>query len=221
MPRNYIEDTNTCPEKQGCRPRFQLFLSSSQWLVRRAGVQSKGLPGGSPIKEAERIRLPRQVPEGNLGDSKESAYLPCLDSNPRRQQDGSWQPAGSKLSEDEEILAKVCLLTDDGTAFAGVYVQKEHSFNSAGLLAENFGRERGFLPPYDSGWRIPTIEELVQIYKSRLVGVFDEKKGKVWSSSNSKLGESGIRYLDIEANITDHTTPDHAFGVILIRKLGL
>lgn len=88
-------------------------------------------------------------------------------------------------------------------------------------LAENFGRERGFLPPYDSGWRIPTIEEVVQIYNNWLVGVSDEKKGKVRSSSNSKLGESGIRYLDIEANNTDHTTPDHEFGVILIRKLGL
>lgn len=137
-------------------------------------------------------------------------------------QDGSWQPAGSKVSEGEKILAKVCLLADDGTAFAvDCFDHDDCSFEVAVRLAENFGREKGFQPPYDSGWRLPTIEELVQIYKSRLVGVFDEKKGKVWSSSNSKLGESGIRYLDIEANNTDHTTPDHAFGVILIRKLGL
>lgn len=134
-------------------------------------------------------------------------------------QDGSWKPAGSELAEDEEILGRVCLRANYGAAFAGVYVQKEHSFNSAGLLAENFGRERGFLPPYDSGWRIPTIEEVVQIYNNWLVGVSDEKKGKVWSSSKSEGG--GIRYLDIETKNIDHTTPDHEFGVILIRKLGL
>ena len=86
-------------------------------------------------------------------------------------QDGSWKSAGSELAEDEEILGRVCLRANYGAAFAGVYVQKEHSFNSAGLLAENFGRERGFLPPYDSGWRIPTIEEVVQIYNNWLVGV--------------------------------------------------
>ena len=77
--------SDRCPEKQGCRPRFQLFLSSSQWPGRRAGVQSKGLPGGSPTKEAERIRLPRQAPEGSMDRPRRAHTFSCLDSAVRIQ----------------------------------------------------------------------------------------------------------------------------------------
>lgn len=135
-------------------------------------------------------------------------------------QDGSWKPADSKLSEDEEILAKVCLRADDGTAFARDWFENDDcSFDAAVSLAKNFGRENGFLAPYDSGWRLPTIEELEKIYENRDM-VIDEKDPKIlWSSS--KNGEHGVYFLNFETGKIDHTTPDHEFGVILIRKLGL
>lgn len=169
------------------------------------------------IRELEDLKLELHKQQDRYED--ESNVQKEFNLGDRILQDGSWKAGDSTLSEDEGILAEVCLLADDGTAFAGAHVQKEHSFNSAVLLAESFGRERGLLPPYDSGWRLPTIEELASIYKNGMVGLPKEKKGKFWSSSKS--GENGIRYLDVETGKIDHTTPDHEFGVILIRKLGL
>lgn len=135
-------------------------------------------------------------------------------------QDGSWQPAGSKVSEGEKILAKVCLLADDGTAFAvDCFDHDDCSFEAAVRLAENFGREKGFQPPYDSGWRLPTIEELKKIYENRDMVIYEDDPKILWSSS--KNGEHGVYFLNFETGKTDHTTPDHAFGIILIRKLGL
>ena len=134
--------------------------------------------------------------------------------------DGSWKAADSEFSEDEAILAEVCLLTDDGTVFArDMDDHADCSFEAAMRLAENFGRERGFLPPYDSGWRLPTIEELDKIYKNRDMVIYEDDPNILWSSS--KNGKHGVYFLNLETGQIDHTTPDHEFGVILIRKLGL
>lgn len=49
-------------------------------MAREKILKEKGCLAAALAEEAERIRLPRQVPEGSLGNSKESAHLPCLDS---------------------------------------------------------------------------------------------------------------------------------------------
>lgn len=134
--------------------------------------------------------------------------------------DGTVRPKDYQVKNGEKILGKVCLV-DNGVAYAiDWYDHEKFSFEEAVQYAKDFGVKKSLLAPYDSGWRLPTINELQKIYQN-----IKEKKwkqtvtGKIWSAT--KHEDDGVYYFDFDSGEQDHTTPDHQYGVILIRNLAL
>lgn len=135
--------------------------------------------------------------------------------------DGSVQPKEYKVKAGEQILATVCFIAGGIAYGLALFDCEKCSFEQALQYAKDFGVQKQLPVPYDSGWRLPTIEELQSMYgnkKSRNKKVL-EIEGEFWSSS--KDGENGVCYLDFDTGKSDHTTSDHPYGVLLIRKLAL
>ncbi len=134
--------------------------------------------------------------------------------------DGTYK-SGSEEDDDDDIIAKVCLKGDTTASAYGIAWENfdEMDFSDAKKFAENYGQKENFSEPYSSGWMLPTVEQLKQIYQNSS----DENEfglaGKYWSSS---IKDSASAYcLDYESGEVDYTTLDHKFNVLLIRKLAL
>ncbi len=131
--------------------------------------------------------------------------------------DGTYKDADSNIDENE-IIAKVCLIGDTAASTYGLAVEDfgNVNFNKAKEIATSYGKD-SFSAPYNEGWTLPTIEQLAQIYEN----VHDNKafdfSGNYWSSSVE--ANKAVNCIDFANGEKDHTTDDHEFKVLLIRKL--
>lgn len=131
--------------------------------------------------------------------------------------DGTYSDADSKIDENE-IVSKVCLIGDTASQVYGLSVEDfgEVTFNKAKEIAASYGKDK-FPAPYNEDWTLPTIEQLAQIYEN----VHDNKafdfSGNYWSSSVE--ANKAVNCIDFANGEKDHTTDDHEFKVLLIRKL--
>lgn len=130
---------------------------------------------------------------------------------------GTYSDADSKIDENE-IVSKVCLIGDTASQVYGLSVEDfgEVTFKKAKEIAASYGKDQ-FPAPYNEGWTLPTIEQLAQIYEN----VHDNKafdfSGNYWSSSVE--ANKAVNCIDFANGEKDHTTDDHEFKVLLIRKL--
>lgn len=131
--------------------------------------------------------------------------------------DGTYKDADSNIDENE-IITKVCLIGDTAASTYGLAVEDfgNVNFNKAKEIATSYGKD-SFSAPYNEGWTLPTIEQLAQIYEN----VHDNKafdfSGNYWSSSVE--ANKAVNCIDFANGEKDHTTDDHEFKVLLIRKL--
>lgn len=127
-----------------------------------------------------------------------------------------------KSDEDvdgKDILAKVCLKGDTVKSAYGIaWVEfDECDFEDAKKKAEEYGKD--FSEPYNSGWQLPTKEQLKQIYENSHEENDFELSGKYWTSTTKGTGAAYC--FDFDNGEEDYTTLDHKFNIILIRKLAL
>lgn len=127
-----------------------------------------------------------------------------------------------KSDEDvdgKDILAKVCLKGDTVKSAYGIAWGEfdECNFKDAKKKAEGYGKV--FSEPYNSGWQLPTKEQLKQIYENFHEENDFELSGKYWTSTTKGTGAAYC--FDFDNGEEDYTTLDHKFNIILIRKLAL
>ena len=131
---------------------------------------------------------------------------------------GTFKKAKSKVA-DTDIIAKVCMKGDTTNSAYGIAWEdfNEYDFEGAKKKAEEYGKD--FSEPYNSGWMLPSIEQLKQIYVNSHEKNDFNLSGKYWSSS--KKGDGAAFYFDFDDGEEDYTTLDHEFNILLIRKLAL
>ncbi|MBR4600763.1 MAG: AAA family ATPase, partial [Treponema sp.] len=95
---------------------------------------------------------------------------------------GTFKKAKSKVA-DTDIIAKVCMKCDTTNSAYGIAWEEfnEYDFEGAKKKAEEYGKD--FSEPYNSGWMLPTIEQLKQIYVNSHEKNDFNLSGKYWSSS--------------------------------------
>ena len=132
--------------------------------------------------------------------------------------DGTFKKAKTKVAESD-IIAKVCMKGDTTDSAFGIAWEKfnDFDFKRAKKKAEEYGKD--FSEPYNSGWMLPTIEQLKQIYENSHEKNDFDLSGKYWSSSTK--GKGAAYYFDFDVGEADYTTLDHEFNILLIRKLAL
>lgn len=133
--------------------------------------------------------------------------------------DGTYKEADEE-DDDDDVLAKVCMKGDTKNSAYGIAWEnfEEYDFAGAKKKAAEYGND--FPKPYNSGWMLPTIEQLRQIYANSHEENDFDLQGKYWSSSVDKE-KGGVWYFNFDTGEQECTLPSNKYGIVLIRKLAL
>lgn len=133
--------------------------------------------------------------------------------------DGTYKEADEE-DDDDDILAKVCMKGDTKNFAYGIAWEnfEEYDFAGAKKKAAEYGND--FPKPYNSGWMLPTIEQLRQIYANSHEENDFDLQGKYWSSSVDKE-KGGVWYFNFDTGEQECTLPSNKYGIVLIRRLAL
>ena len=129
------------------------------------------------------------------------------------------KPAG--VSSDK-IVAVICIKGDTANSLYGLSQEgwQEKTYEEAESIAESYSGKNNSV--YSADWKIPTIEQLEQIYKNRET-INSQKlgynlSGKFWSSTK-KDGEA-VYFFDFDKGKKDYTTTDHKYNLALLHQFG-
>jgi len=133
--------------------------------------------------------------------------------------DGTYKEADEE-DDDDDVLAKVCMKGDTKNSAYGIACENFNEYDFAGAKKKAVEYGNDFPEPYNSGWMLPTIEQLRQIYANSHEENDFDLQGKYWSSSVDKE-KGGVWYFNFDTGEQECTLPSNKYGIVLIRKLAL
>ncbi len=117
-------------------------------------------------------------------------------------------------------MAIICLKENTADSIFGITTEQwnEKNFAEASTLASEYNCNGSNV--YASGWILPSIEQLEQIYKNLSESDLSELKNllkdRYWSST--KKDDNAVYYFDFSTGKKDYTTPDHKYNAALLHQ---